>query len=418
MPIGEGVLTVTDVNRYIKALLDSSDVLNGVSVRGEISNFKYHSSGHMYFSLKDEGGLIRSVMFRSAVAGLAFVPKEGMRVIADGSVTVYPRDGQYQLYISRMRPDGIGALYQAFEALKKKLGEEGLFDQRFKKKLPPFPRRIGIVTSKTGAAIRDMVNILSRRYPPAEIFLRPAEVQGVFAPSSLIEGIRFFESTCPVDVLIIGRGGGSFEDLCAFNDEALARTIFAAKTPIISAVGHETDFTICDFAADLRAPTPSAAAELAVPDRQELYQRLDALQSKMKAELRNRRLELRGKLDRVCQASWYKRPQTITDDKRQLLQRKEDKLATVCKDLIAGKRKTLNETTTAIRAMDPLAVLKRGYAIPSIAGKTLMKTNDANPGDILDLILYDGNILAEVTETHMKAESGGEKEHGRQEDHL
>jgi len=265
-------LTVTQLNEYVKMLLDSDALLgSGIWVRAEISNFKHHyGTGHFYFSLKDDGALVRAVMFRFNAQKLAFEPKDGMRVLVHGKVSAFVRDGQYQLYVDDIVPDGKGALYFAFEQLKKKLEAEGLFEESRKRPLPRFPEKIGIVTSPTGAAIRDMINILGRRYPCAELFLYPALVQGPEAPADLMAGLKFFAEKKRVDVIIIGRGGGSVEDLWAFNNEQLAYAVAASPVPVISAVGHESDFTICDFVADKRAPTPSAAAELAAPDRMEL----------------------------------------------------------------------------------------------------------------------------------------------------
>lgn len=264
-------LTVTQLNEYVKMLLDADPLLSGIWVRAEISNFKHHyQTGHFYFSLKDEGGLVRAVMFRFHAQKVPFVPKDGLKVLVHGRVSSFVRDGQYQLYVDEMLPDGKGAMFFAFEQLKKKLEAAGLFDEARKKTLPRYPASIGIVTSPTGAAIRDMMNILGRRFPCAQLYLYPAQVQGSEAPGQLIAGVEFFNKKKKTDVIIIGRGGGSAEDLWAFNNEQLAYAVAASKVPVISAVGHESDFTICDFVADKRAPTPSAAAELAVPDRLEL----------------------------------------------------------------------------------------------------------------------------------------------------
>ena len=272
-----GSFSVTELNNYIKNLFDGNRTLSAVTVKGEISNFKNHSTGHLYFSLKDEEGQIRAVMFRSKAMSLKFMPESGMRVIAHGSVTIYPRDGSYQLYVNSLQPDGIGALYLAYEQLKDKLYQEGLFDESHKKPIPYAPQSVGVITSPTGAAVRDIINVISRRFPIATVYLYPALVQGEGAEESLISGLDYFEKSALADVIILGRGGGSIEDLWAFNGERLARKIFAATTPIISAVGHETDFTIADFVSDLRAPTPSAAAELAVPDSKELLMRIDGI---------------------------------------------------------------------------------------------------------------------------------------------
>ena len=267
------VITVKELNAYIKNMLDSDSNLYGICIRGEISNFKHHYTGHMYMSLKDESASVKAVMFRSGAAGLKFVPKNGMRVMAFGRVSVFERDGQYQLYIDAMSPDGIGQLYAAFEQLKAKLGKMGIFDEEHKKLIPKYPQTVGVVTAPNGAAVRDIINVISRRFPASDIKIYPALVQGAGAADSVCSGIEYFNDKMNADVLIVGRGGGSIEDLWAFNEEKVAMAIYNSKIPVISAVGHETDFTIADFAADLRAPTPSAAAELAVPSAKELKDR-------------------------------------------------------------------------------------------------------------------------------------------------
>ena len=272
---GPSELTVTELNSYIKRIFDSDRLLGAITVKGEISNLTNHRSGHIYFSLKDEGGQVKAVMFRSYAEKLKFMPEDGMKVIVRCSVSVYPQSGIYQLYVTSMQPDGIGALYLAYEQLKARLEAEGLFSSEFKKEIPAIPERIGVITSPTGAAVRDIINVIGRRFPLAKIYLYPSLVQGDGADGNLIAALDYFDKTKLVDVIIIGRGGGSIEDLWAFNSEWLARKIFECSIPVISAVGHETDFTICDFVSDLRAPTPSAAAELAVPDIRELFLRID-----------------------------------------------------------------------------------------------------------------------------------------------
>jgi exodeoxyribonuclease VII large subunit len=288
---GNGAITVSELNDYIKNVFDSSRFLSSVTIKGEISNFTYHRSGHLYFSLKDSDAQIKAVMFRSSASKLKFMPESGMKVIAHGAVSVYQRDGVYQLYVSSMQPDGIGALYLAYEQLKEKLMLEGLFSDEYKKLLPQMPERIGVITSPTGAAVRDIINVTGRRFPHAKLYIYPSLVQGEGAEENLVRGVDYFDKSGLVDVIIIGRGGGSIEDLWAFNSEKLARRIFAAKIPVISAVGHETDFTICDFVADMRAPTPSAAAELAVPDVRELYMRLDSCAGRLSSAL-ERKVEI------------------------------------------------------------------------------------------------------------------------------
>jgi exodeoxyribonuclease VII large subunit len=299
-------LTVTDVNRYIKSLLNSDEVLSAVTIRGEISNFKAHGSGHLYFTLKDEGAEIAAVMFRGDASRLAFRPADGMRVVVYGSVDVYEKSGRYQVYVRTMQADGVGAMMLAFERLKRKLTAEGLFDEARKRPLPPFPTCVGVITAPTGAAIQDILNITGRRYPQAKILLYPSLVQGAEAPASLCAGLATLNALEACDVIILGRGGGSLEDLWAFNDEALVRAVAASRIPVISAVGHETDFTLCDFAADRRAPTPSAAAELAVPDRRALTERLaqikDALQGSALARVQRQQQRLLQKI-KACACS-------------------------------------------------------------------------------------------------------------------
>ena len=271
-----GTFSVSELNGYIKRIIESNRTLASVTVKGEISNFTAHRSGHFYFSLKDSEGQIKAVMFRSRAQTLRFMPESGMKVIVHGSVSVYERDGVYQLYASSIQPDGIGALYLAYEQLKEKLYKNGIFDPAHKMPLPKYPEKIGVITSPTGAAVRDIINVLKRRYPIASIYLYPSLVQGDGAEEDLIKAVDYFDRSNLCDVIIIGRGGGSIEDLWAFNSEKLAMRIFDCKIPIISAVGHETDFTICDFVADMRAPTPSAAAEISAPDIAELLLRLDS----------------------------------------------------------------------------------------------------------------------------------------------
>ena len=320
------VFTVTALNEYIKMKLETDEALMRVFIRGEISNFTNHKSGHFYFTVKDETSRIAAVMFRSSASKLAFIPENGMKVIVGGRVSAYVRDGQYQIYADTLEPDGVGALYIAYEQLKAKLGAEGLFDEAKKKPLPRYPMRIGVITSPTGAAIRDIINILGRRFPIAEVVLYPSLVQGESAAPQLIEGLRYFNEKKNVNVIIIGRGGGSLEDLWAFNSEALVREVAASELPVISAVGHEIDFTLCDFAADRRAPTPSAAAELAVPERYELKRKLGNVTARLEL-LEGKKLELlRSTLERMKKSRALTDPRNFIDDKRMALGIAEDKL--------------------------------------------------------------------------------------------
>lgn len=370
------VFSVLQLNEYIKDLLESEPQLAAVTVKGEISNFIHHRSGHMYFTLKDEDSQIKAVMFRGANMRLTFRPENGQKVVVMGQVSVYPAGGQYQLYVGAMRPDGIGDLYQAYEKLKKQLTEEGLFDERHKKPLPAFPQKIGVITSANGAAVRDIMNVVGRRCPMAQLLLYPAQVQGAGTDSSLIRGLDYFETQGDIDVIIIGRGGGSLEDLWGFNSERLARRIFEMNTPVISAVGHETDFTICDFVSDKRAPTPSAAAEIAVPDLRVLRQRLDDAS------------------DRAVSAALL-----CVDDRRKRL--KEEAASyeeRSVERLFRLKEEKLKGLVGRTHSLSPLAVLSRGYAVASKDGKALKNTEGVSVGDEVELRLQNGKLIAEVTQ--------------------
>ena len=361
--------SVSELNGYIKNLFENNKTLSAVTVKGEISNFTNHRSGHLYFSLKDSDGQIRAVMFKSSAARLKFMPESGMRVIAHGAVSVYSRDGSYQLYVSSLQPDGIGALYLAYEQLKARLSEEGLFDDEYKKPIPYLPRRIGVITSPTGAAVRDIINVTGRRYPLADLYIYPSLVQGDGAEENLISALEYFNKTRLVDVIIIGRGGGSIEDLWAFNGERLARKIFESDIPVISAVGHETDFTICDFVSDLRAPTPSAAAELAVPDARELLLRTDSLIERAEASL-IRSLERAGdRLSRCSEKLTYENMFLMLCERREALTLAYEKAKRAVKADFDGKNAVFSIALEKLGALNPLAVLKRGYALAQAHGK-------------------------------------------------
>ena len=390
-------VTVSQLNEYIKMLLDSQPTLRRIYVRGEISNFKEYSSGHMYFTLKDEESLIRAVMFRGHAAKLKFRPENGMKVVICGNVSVYPRDGQYQLYAESIEPDGVGALYLAFEQLKAKLSDEGLFSESHKRSLPAFPSRIGIVTSPSGAAVKDMINVAERRYPLAEIIIYPSAVQGSEAVPQLISGINYFSETQSVDVIIIGRGGGSIEDLWAFNNEQLARAIFACRVPVISAVGHETDFTICDFVADRRAPTPSAAAELAVPDTSELRYKISSLTERYAAQLMNRISQSRKQLELIAGSRVLSDPDAILNDRRVRLDRALDSLDRAVDTKVSQKHADLREIAASLGALDPLAILSRGYgAVTDGKGKIVKSVADLDVGQKIDVRFSDGHAVAEI----------------------
>lgn len=392
------VLSVCDLNNLIKSIFDSNRLLSSVSVRGEISNFKAHSSGHLYFSLKDEGGQIRSVMFRGSALSLRFAPENGMRVIATGSVSVYPKDGSYQLYVSSMQPDGVGALYLAYEQLKARLEAEGLFSDVNKRLIPQYPSRIGVITSPTGAAVRDIINVITRRAPGVEIYLYPALVQGGGAEDSLIKAIDYFDKTQSVDTVIIGRGGGSIEDLWAFNGERLARRIFAANVPVISAVGHQTDFTIADFVADLRAPTPSAAAELAVPDMRELAMRVIDLADRCDQSLARVCRRSRERLEDIRSAEFFSSPTAIFMPFRDELAERTYDFQRAFAGTVAAKRAEMALCAGKLEALSPLAVLSRGYSVVQCGGAAVTDSNQLTVGDEIGIRLSRGRITAKVVE--------------------
>ncbi len=390
------ILTVSQINRYISFRLKEDKKLHGILVSGEISNFTNHTrTGHLYFTLKDNETSIKAVMFSSMASRLNFAPKNGMKVIVSANVQVYERDGAYQLYVSDMQPDGIGALYLAYEQLKEKLLYEGLFDEAHKKPLPEFPNKIGIITSLEAAALQDMLNIISRRYPLVQIIVFPALVQGVNAPESLCKAIEKADAS-ELDLLICGRGGGSFEDLMAFNNEQLARTIYNCNTPIISAVGHETDTTIADFAADLRAPTPSAAAELAVPDMTVIYNKLDLLTQMlaqkfiMQLDTKYRKLELLEKRieDAVpfAQINLYK----------EKLSNIEKSLDSAYKNKLLNYSKILAEKTVQLDVLSPLKTLARGYSLVYKEEQLVKTIKAVSVGDKVNIQLSDGTVSATI----------------------
>ena len=379
-------------------LIEHDEILMSVSVRGEISNFTNHyKTGHFYLTLKDEGSLIKAVMFRGNASKLKFMPENGMKVVVTGRVSAYVRDGQYQIYIESMEPDGVGALYIAYEQLKKKLTEEGLFDRSKKKLIPKIPTRVGIITSPTGAAVRDIINILGRRFPLCKPVLYPSLVQGDGAPAQIMAGIDYFNAAKNVDVLIVGRGGGSLEDLWAFNNEELCRKVAASQIPIISAVGHETDFTLCDFAASVRAPTPSAAAELAVPESTELARKIGNVQTRMEL-LCTQKIKLsREKLSRLASSRSLTTPMNFIDDKRMMLGVAAEKLDSRIEKILERKKAMLGSTTAKLDALNPLAVVSRGYsAVFDTEGTLIKSVEQTKVGQTVSFMLTDGKISAEV----------------------
>lgn len=394
----KAAMSVSQLNEYVRSLLAESPVLADVTVRGEISNFTFHrASGHLYFSLKDADGVLSAVMFRSSAGRLRFQPENGMKVLARGSVSVYVRDGKYQLYVTMMEPDGIGSLYLAFEQLKKKLEQEGLFDEKRKRPLPRFPRCIGVITSPTGAAVRDILQILGRRFPQAEVILYPALVQGAEAPASLLAGVQYFNTNKTVDVLIIGRGGGSFEDLYAFNDERLARAIAASTVPVVSAVGHETDFTICDFVADRRAPTPSAAAELAVPDVRELAAAIQVLRSRMQQAAVNRLHADQKAVADLAQRPVLSKPEGLYREQTMRLLSASERLFHLTKERVTAEKGRFREAAAKLDMLNPLAVLLRGYGVVYDEGKHVVSSvKSLKPGSDFSVRLCDGTVFGQA----------------------
>ena len=391
------VYTVSQVNQYIKTLLDRDRALAALYVRGEISNYKAYPSGHHYFSLKDGEGAIRCVMFKREAMSLRFRPENGMKVIAFGRVAVFPRDGQYQLYCTALTPEGVGDLHLAFEQLKQKLYAEGLFDPARKKPIPRFPGRIALITSSAGAAVRDMLRILGARWPVSEVFLLPVRVQGAEAPGEISAALDWANAHQVADLIITGRGGGSMEDLWAFNEEAVVRAISRSAIPVISAVGHEPDVTIADFAADLRAATPSNAAELAVPDRSEVGARLRQTAGRL-AQAMGRKLEgARKDLDRAAKCRALQDPMNYVDDKRMELDRQRERLAAGLTAALGGTRQRFGGLAAKLDALSPLKVLGRGYAIPRKAdGAVVRSVRDVSPGDGLTLRVADGEVSCQV----------------------
>lgn len=392
------LLTVTQLNTYIKSLLEGDLNLTSVFVSGEISNFTNHyRSGHFYLSLKDEKSVVKSVMFATYARRLRFLPEDGMKVIARGHIGVYEPTGQYQLYIEDLQPDGVGALNLAFEQLKEKLGAEGLFRADRKKPLPPFPTRIGVITSPTGAAVHDIVTILARRWPLAEVIFCPVLVQGEGAAPQLIDALKRMNRLRCADVIILGRGGGSLEDLWPFNEETLARAVAASKIPVISAVGHETDFTICDFVADLRAPTPSAAAELAVPDQADWLSTIRNQEARMASLLRARVEQLRQQVDSLAGSRVLRNPQELLAVQRMRIDGLSTRLSDGIKRRLTEDEARLAALSGRLHALSPLQVLSRGYAIASAAGgEVVSSVEQAQKGDELSLRLLDGQIACLV----------------------
>ena len=398
MQDGRQYFSITQLNEYVRMLLDGNAVLSDIWIKGEISGMKgQYGTGHLYFSVKDTDAAVSAVMFRSAAARLKFTPKDGMKVLLHGRVSVYTARGQYQFYADCMEADGLGSLYLAFEQCKARLEAEGLFDPARKKPIPRMPKRVGIITSPTGAAIRDIINVTGRRYPQGELLIFPSLVQGEQAPAYLAGGIRYFNRARNVDVIIIGRGGGSIEDLWAFNDERLAREIAACEIPVISAVGHETDFTICDFVADLRAPTPSAAAELVFPDRLALKAELDARLARIGALTQSGVQARRRQLQTLSASRALRSPAMVLAEKQMRIDELWVRLQNASGQMLARKQQALGASVGKLEALSPLAVLQRGYAVAADgSGEVATSASAFKVGQPITVRFADGAVHATV----------------------
>ncbi len=413
-------LSITALTRYIKYKIDTDENLKTVYLKGEISNFKAHSSGHLYFSLKDETSLIKAIMFKNSASKLDFNPKEGTKVLVKGSISVYEAGGTYQIYVTEMQEDGIGNLYILFEKLKKQLMQEGLFDSKHKKAIPAYPKKVGIITASTGAAIRDILSTIQRRYPICETYLFPCLVQGENAPKDIVKQLKLADSYS-MDVLIVGRGGGSFEDMNCFNDEEVARTIFACKTPIISAVGHEIDYTIADFVADLRAPTPTGAAEMAVPNMVDLINMVAQYKIRLNEAILKKLNYLKLLMDSIKCSFVIKSPNMMFENKRQNLDLKEEKIKEILSKklnekklqiehmkkhrlivnpniLLETSKNNLENKIDKLELLNPLSVLKRGYSITYKEEKAIKTIKNIKLNDNIKIHLTDGVFKATVTE--------------------
>lgn len=389
-------LSVTELNKYIKDKIATDELLNNVLIKGEISNFKHHYTGHMYFTLKDDNSLIKCIMFKSYTTNLKFVPKDGMEVLAFGTISVFERDGVYQLYCKAMQEDGLGSLYKAYEELKDKLEKEGLFDERYKKQLPKMPKVIGVLTSNTGSVIKDIINVSTRRNPNVYIRLYPVPVQGEGAGEKIAEAIKIMNDKKLADVLILARGGGSLEDLWPFNEEVVARAIYESELPIVSAVGHETDFSISDFVADLRAPTPSAAAELVVPNTAEISQKLDVYNLRLKNALKKKIDIMKMRYEKCMKSRIYTDPLRNINDQYLKL---DIIIKNITNSVLTKLQKSKTEAATNITKLDtlsPLKTLSRGYSIVQKDNKVIKSIKDLKQDDIINVRLQDGTKEAKI----------------------
>lgn len=387
------IYTVSEINKYIKMIFDKDVYLNNITIQGEITNFKAHYTGHLYFTLKDDTSTIKCIMFKSFASLIKFKPSDGMKVVITGQVSVFERDGAYQIYCRTMTPEGLGELYLAYEQLKEKLNKEGLFDIAHKKKLPYLPNRVGVITSRTGAVVRDIINVTTRRYPNVNLLIYPAAVQGVNVAQTVIEGLDTFNRLNNVDVIIIARGGGSFEDLFGFNDENLARKIFESKIPVVSAVGHETDFTICDFVSDLRAPTPSAAAELVYPQYSDIVQKISTDRNRIIIGIQNYIIRKREYVKRIKAAKLEKVPLDIINRYRMIIDSTIRKSENNIRLRIERYKSKCMQTISKLDALSPLKTLTRGYSVvENKERKVIRSVKDVKKDDKLNLTLVDGKI--------------------------
>ncbi len=397
------VFSVSQINRYVKSLFDSDMGLQSVFVSGEISNLSNHyKSGHIYFSLKDENASIKAVMFSRQAARLRFMPENGMKVIVNGRITAFERDGVYQIYAEDMVPDGAGSLAVAFEQLKKKLASQGLFDESHKKKIPSFPGKVGVITSPTGAAVQDIFNVLGRRFPLADIIFKGVSVQGASAPAEMIAAIEEFSRKNCADVIIIGRGGGSAEDLWCFNDELLARAIYECPIPVISAVGHETDFTICDFVSDMRAPTPSAAAELAVPDISNLMMNTASLTDRLYSGINNIISAEKRRLSLILEARNFSEPGKFFRSEYENINKFSLRLKSAAERILYKEKNNFEKTFSSLESLNPLSVLLRGYSLVSLGGKIVESVDKIEKDDRLQVFMSDGTVECQVLRTERK----------------
>ena len=389
-------ITVSELNTYVKEKFEQDEFLNNVLVKGEISNFKHHYTGHMYFTLKDENSLIKCVMFKGYTANLSFVPKDGMKVMLLGTVSVFERDGVYQIYAKAMKEDGIGNLYAEYEKLKAKLEQEGLFDSAHKTKIPYMPKCIGVLTSNTGAVIRDIINVATRRNPNVYIKLLPVPVQGTGAGEKIAKAIEMMNEQKLADVIIVARGGGSLEDLWPFNEEVVARAIYNSKLPVISAVGHETDFTIADFVADLRAPTPSAAAELAVPKIEDIEEKINTYKARYKNALTKKLELMKLRYQKCIEGRAFKAPMQKVNEQYMLLDRVVKKMEYVITNKIKDNKTRMIKNIAKLDTLSPLKTLTRGYVVAEHDGKIVNSSKILKQGDKIKLTFSDGNTNAQI----------------------